>query len=243
MNGQTEIYPDLDALSRAAAQRFVELATHYIASHGRFNVALAGGSTPRRLYEYLASAEFSSQLDWSRLHIYFGDERSVAHDHPDSNYRMAREALFDHVLIPPAHIHPFETQLDVRRAAAAYARLLHQSLPLTEGLPRFDLILLGMGPDGHTASLFPATCILHDERLAAAVYVEKLHTWRLSLTYPVINNADHVWLLVTGENKSQVLGELNGPTSDRYPVSKIKPRGELLWYLDTAVAAGLETPA
>jgi 6-phosphogluconolactonase len=243
MNGRTEIYPDLDSLSHAAAQAFVDLAAHYIASQGCFNVALAGGSTPRHLYGYLASAEFSPHIDWSRLHFYFGDERSVGHDHPDSNYRMAREALFEHVPVPPDHIHPFETQLEVRKAAAAYARLLFQSIPRSEGLPRFDLILLGMGPDGHTASLFPGTCILHDERLAAAVYVEKLHTWRLSLTYPVINNADHVWLLVAGENKSAVLGALDGPDSGRYPVSGVQPRGELRWFLDTAVASALEASA
>jgi len=237
MHGSREIYPDLDSLSHAAAQGFVELANHYIEQHGRFNIALAGGSTPRRMYEYLATDEFTDRIDWSRVFFYFGDERSVAHDHPDSNYRMACIALLDHVAVPPYNIHPFDTQLEVRKSASSYARLLLNTLPRHEGLPRFDLILLGMGPDGHTASLFPGTCILHDERLAAAVYVEKLHTWRLSLTYPVINNADHVWLLVAGEGKSEVLQQLGGANAARFPVHGVQPHGELKWYLDNAAAS------
>jgi 6-phosphogluconolactonase len=241
MHGETEIYPDLDILSHAAAQAFVNLANRYIQQQGRFNVALAGGSTPKHLYEYLASKEFAGQLDWSRVFFYFGDERHVAHDHPDSNYLMVRAALLDHIPVPPFNIHPFDTQLEVRKSAASYARLLVNTLPRHEGLPRFDLVLLGMGPDGHTASLFPATCILHDERLAAAVYVEKLHAWRLSLTYAVINNADHVWLLVAGENKAPVLAQLDGPEAGRYPVDGVRPRGELKWYLDKSVASSLET--
>lgn len=240
MHGSNEIYSDLDTLSHAAAQGFMELADRYIEKQGRFNVALAGGSTPRRMYEYLATDEFTDRIDWSRVFFYFGDERSVPHDHPDSNYRMARLALFDRVTIPPSNIHPFDTELEVRKSAASYARLLLNTLPREEGLPCFDLILLGMGPDGHTASLFPATCILHDERLAAAVYVEKLHSWRLSLTYPVINNAAHVWLLVAGEGKSGILKELASGKGADYPVNGVQPRGELKWYLDRDAASLLE---
>ena len=237
MHGSTEIYPDLDTLSHAAAKDFMVLANRYIEKQGRFNVALAGGSTPRRMYEYLATDEFTDRIDWSRVFFYFGDERCVPRDDPDSNYRMARMALLDHVAVPPHNIHPFDTQLEVRKAAASYARQLINSLPRENGLPSFDLILLGMGPDGHTASLFPGTCILHDERLAAAVYVEKLHTWRLSLTYPVINNAAHVWLLVAGEGKSEVLEQLAGESASRYPVGAVRPRGELKWFLDRAAAS------
>lgn len=239
MHGRTEIYPDMDTLSHLAAQAFVETANRYIDQHGRFNVALAGGSTPQRMYEYLASDEFSQIIDWSRVFFYFGDERNVPHDHQDSNYHMACQAMLNHIPVPPHNLHPFDTQLEVRKSAASYARLLCNSLPHENGLPRLDLVLLGMGDDGHTASLFPRTCILHDDRIAAAVYVEKLRSWRLSLTYAAINNADQVWLLVAGEAKSRVIEALQGNDASSFPVNGVQPRGELTWYLDRT-AAGLE---
>lgn len=243
MKGSYEIHSDLDALSHAAAERFVALGRDCLATQGgRFNVALAGGGTPACLYRLLTEPRYREALDWSRVEFYFGDERAVPHSHSDSNYRMARETLLDHLPIGAKQVHPFDTSLDVRKAAAEYARLLHRTLPAEQGLPRFDLILLGMGADGHTASLFPNTCILHDERLAAAVYVAKLKSWRLSLTLPVINNADHVILLVSGENKAPVLHELNTDPHCPYPVNRVKPRGELLWLLDKAAASQMEGP-
>lgn len=239
MSGHKQVFPDLEQLSHAAASALVELANRQIEKRGYFNMALAGGGTPKRLYEYLATEEFRDKVDWSRVGIYFGDERNVPQDDPDSNYRMAHLAFLDKLAIPKDNIHPFDTRLEVRRAAAAYARLLALGLPKTDSLPRFDLVLLGMGEDGHTASLFPTTCILHDDRLAASVYVEKLRSWRLSLTYPVINNAEHVWLLVAGKNKAKVLSRLQQPDAGQFPVNGVRPRGELSWYLDEASASEL----
>ncbi|MBD3671023.1 MAG: 6-phosphogluconolactonase [Gammaproteobacteria bacterium] len=231
----------MDTLSHAAADRFVMLASRYLETTGKFNVALAGGGTPRSLYQLLASVEYRGRIDWSGVSFYFGDERSVPQEHADSNYRMARESLLDRIPITREQVFPFETRLDVRKAAAEYARLLQRNLPKADGLPKFDLVLLGMGDDGHTASLFPGTCILHDDRLAAAVYVEKLKTWRLSLTYPVINNADHIMFLISGESKAQVMQQLSQNTESHFPVSRIDARDELLWLLDEAAASTMET--
>ncbi len=212
------------------------------AEHGCFYLALAGGSTPQALYRLLASDEYREQVDWSRVEVFFGDERYVGPDHPDSNYRMARETMLAHLPIPPGQIHPLDTQQEVRHAAAAYARLLQQRLPQNEQGPVFDLVLLGMGDDGHTASLFPRTCILHDERLAAAVYVEKFKAWRLSLTYRTLNNAGQVWLLVAGANKAAVIGELQAGRGEGYPVAALRPQGELNWFVDRAALGGGAAP-
>ncbi|MFQ5487118.1 MAG: 6-phosphogluconolactonase [Gammaproteobacteria bacterium] len=238
------ICPNPAAIAEAVARCWAALSATAIAERGLFHVALAGGSTPRLLYQTLASPAWRDDIDWSRIHVFFGDERSVPPDHPDSNFRMARESLLDHVPIPTDQIHRMKgEQHPLETAAAAYADCLEMLLPRSkQGAPCFDLILLGLGTDGHIASLFPGTAILHErERWVAPVYVDKLHTWRLSLTFPVLNQARHVLLLVAGDTKRPIVkavlaGEGGEP---RYPVQMIQPQGELAWYLDEAAAPDL----
>lgn len=233
------IHTDTAALAHAAAARFAALARAAQEDHRGFHVALAGGSTPHLLYRTLAT-EFRDDIDWDATHVYFGDERCVAPDHPDSNYRMANEALLSQVALPPAQIHRIEAEdPDPRAAARRYADLLHHHLPRAHGETsgRFDLVLLGLGPDGHIASLFPDTAIL-DERRAwtAAVHVDKLRAWRISLTYPVIDAARHVALLVAGDGKADIVRDVLGKTGDRYPAARLRPHGELEWFVDHAAA-------
>ena len=241
---EIQVFENPQALQQGAAKRLVELARAAIADHGAFHIALAGGSTPRGLYEWLARPELSAGIDWSRWHIWFGDERSVPPDHPDSNYRMAREALLDHVPIPDDQIHRMIAETDDReKCAKDYEGLLQDQLPRHgDGRPRFDLVLLGMGPDGHTASLFPGTTILEvEDRLVAPVWVEKLDTWRMSLTYPAINAAGHVMILATGESKAEMIRRVLGNTHEEstLPIQRIRPAGELEWFLDTSAAGRL----
>lgn len=244
MSPDCHVFDDLEALSRAAAERWVSLCAAAIAARGAFHAALSGGSTPRRLYQYLASKPFSSRVDWAKVHIYFSDERCVPPDHPGSNYRMAREALLDHVPVPPPQIHAIEADLDyVRERAAAYARVLRTHAPrATDGRVELDLMLLGMGPDGHVASLFPASGeALCDHRLVLAVYAQSQKSWRISVTFPVINQARQIQLLVAGEGKARTLAQVFAPVpgAAALPVQMIKPAHEMEWYLDAAAAAQL----
>ncbi|MCC6302143.1 MAG: 6-phosphogluconolactonase [Gammaproteobacteria bacterium] len=235
------IHPDPVALAHAAAARFAALARAAQADHRGFHVALAGGSTPRQLYRALAT-EFRDRIDWGATHVYFGDERCVPPGHPDSNFGMADEALLSHVALPPAQIHRIEAEdPDPRAAARHYADLLHRHLPRAHGeaTGRFDLVLLGLGPDGHIASLFPDTAILDERRAwAAAVHVDKLQAWRISLTYPVLDAARHLALLVAGEGKAEIVRDVLGETGPaaRHPAARLRPRGELEWFLDRAAA-------
>jgi 6-phosphogluconolactonase len=235
------IHADPAALARAVAVRGAELARAAQAERGDFHVALAGGSTPQLLYRLLAS-EYREQIDWTRTHIYFGDERCVAPDHPDSNYGMAREALLRHVAIPPGQVHRIEAEdPDPHAAARRYSDLLHRLLPRPRprGTGQFDLVLLGLGPDGHIASLFPDTAILDEHRAwVAAVHVDKLRAWRISLTFPAINAARHIALLVAGDNKASIIRDVIGKpgAAARYPAGLLRPAGELEWFLDHAAA-------
>jgi len=230
-------------LAQAAAEQFVTLAQEAIARRGRFSVALAGGSTPRCTYTLLGHEPFASQVDWTHVHIFWGDERCVPPDHPESNYRMARETLLDRLPIPAANVHRIPCEQAPEQAATAYEATLRAFF--TEGetpsegnpTPRFDLVLLGMGEDGHTASLFPGTAALHEEeRWVVATYVEKLGAWRVTLTPVVLNAAAHVTFLVAGERKARRLQEvLMGPYQpDRLPAQIVRPRhGRLTWLVDT----------
>ena len=243
---RAHIYDDVTDVVRAAAQEWVVLAAQAIAARGEFHVALSGGTTPRALYQCLATAEFSGVCDWQHVHIWFGDERTVPPQHPDSNYHMAHEALLRHVPVPPAHIHRMQgEQSDAHQAARAYQAQLAAHMPLFAApnaiaVPQFDLLLLGLGPDGHVASLFPDTPILAERtRWVAAVFVEKLNTWRISLTLPVIENARHIMLLVAGAGKAGIVGEIFSPptkSAGRYPAEMINPNVAMDWYLDTAAA-------
>lgn len=244
MDTAIHVLPTPEAASDAAARRWVTLARDAIAQDGRFNVALAGGGTPRGLYERLARPPLREEVDWRRVHLFFGDERSVPPDHADSNYRMAHETLVGQVPVAAQHVHPITARTArIREDAWAYGRLLRRELPLTAGgVPRFHLILLGLGPDGHVASLFPGTCIQHEVHVpVAAVYVPRLKTWRISVTYPVLNQADHIVLLAEGEGKADIVARAcqRPATAALLPVQRIEPAGTLEWFLDRAAAARL----
>ena len=225
-------------LARAAAERVVLAARDNIEQSGGFTLVLSGGSTPKTLYELLASDEHRNQIDWSRVEIFFGDERTVPPDHPDSNYRMASEALLTKVPINPEKIHRFRGEIDPEQAAKEYGQLLKQRFG-DDGGP--DLVLLGIGDDGHTASLFPHTSALRETKhRAVANPVPKLNTTRLTLTAPLINRAREVLVLAAGDKKAPVLREIleGAPDSDRLPIQMIWPiSGNLIYLLDAAAAA------
>jgi 6-phosphogluconolactonase len=240
------IFADKEALSEAGAREFVRCAGEACAARGRFTVALSGGSTPKRLYQLLAAEPFRSQVDWGRVEIFWGDERCVPPDHPDSNYRMAREAMLEHLPIPAEHIHRMEAERTDRDAAAqdyqdVLARVFYGKSTGPEP-PALDLVLLGMGPDGHTASLFPHTDALREtRRWVVANHVPQLNTDRLTMTRPALNRAREVLFLVAGADKTERLVEvLTGPADPiRLPSQSIQPDGQLLWFLDRAAAERL----
>jgi 6-phosphogluconolactonase len=240
------VFADAEAVSRAAAQEFVRCAGPAIAARGRFAVALSGGSTPRRLYQLLAAEPFRAQVDWSRVDFFWGDERCVPPDHPDSNYRMAREAMLEKLPVPADRVHRMEAERADRDAAARdYEQTLARVLGVPAGgePPALDLILLGLGPDGHTASLFPHTAALAEKsRWVVVNYVPKFNTDRLTLTAPVLNQAREVLFLVAGADKAEPLAEvLEGPPDpERLPAQMIRPaQGRLVWYVDRLAAARL----
>ena len=233
-----EVYENPEGLAEAAAGEFAARAAEAIEERGRFTVALAGGSTPKATYDILAR-DYAGRIDWSKVHVFFGDERAVPPDDDDSNYKMAREALLDHV--PVGSVHRMQGELPPDEAAEAYEEELRGFFG-PEELPRFDLILLGIGGDGHTASLFPETSALevHD-RLVVANPVLKLETTRITLTIPVINAAHAVYFLVAGEGKADALSHILGGDADprAYPASLIQPQEGPTWMLDQQAASGL----
>src|SRR3569832_2387031 len=164
LNGDLRLFVDADALYFAAAQRWVQLAEAAIAARGKFHVALSGGSTPRSLFRRLANPDFANRIAWDRMHVYFGDERAVPPDHADSNFRMAKDALFDHVPIPPTQVHRIEgARADIHKTTTKYSQLLASRLPLSaQNKKQNNQHLLGVGTDGHIASLFPGTAVLHE---------------------------------------------------------------------------------
>jgi 6-phosphogluconolactonase len=234
-----QIFADASEVARAAALHFIEIAQESINARGRFSVALAGGSTPKRIYELLASDELNARLDWSKVYIFFGDERCVPPDDAESNYRMANEALLARVALPEQNIHRMRGEGD----AVANARLYEDELRAFfdgEDWPHFDLVMLGMGDDGHTASLFPDTRAL-DVHTAwvTANWVEKFDTFRVTLTAAAINHARNVLFIVTGAGKAARLEEvLHGAREPhRLPSQLIQPQaGALRWFLDEAAA-------
>lgn len=246
MKTNIRIESDAETLCLTTAQAIVALARRTVESGRDFYIALTGGNTPRRLYQYLATAPLAEQMPWEHTHIFFGDERAVGPDHDDSNFRMANEALLAHVPLPKAHIHRIVGEHPVPKIAAAeYDQTISRFVPHdTNGQPQFDLILLGLGSDGHIASLFPDTDALHviDKRVTA-VWVEKLDCWRVSFTFPVINHARQIWMFVSGEAKASILANIlnHAGGAPRYPAEMIKPAGKLIWCLDQAAASKLKS--
>jgi 6-phosphogluconolactonase len=228
---------DPESLAKDAASRFVRVAKDAIATRGMFTVALAGGSTPRLTYSLLAGEPYRSQVDWSKIQFFWGDERCVPPDHKDSNYRMAIETLLSHVLVQESQLHRMRGEdPDPSKAAADYERQLR--LVFGEaGIPKFDLILLGIGPDGHTLSLFPGSKALAEtNKLVVANWVEKFQTWRITFTAPLANNAAHILFQVEGADKKAALQEiLHGEYQPAiYPAQLIQPgNGECDWLIVT----------
>ena len=240
---QIAIYPDIDTLSHEAAQYIVRIASESIVTRGRFTIALSGGTTPRTLYGLLGGEPYLSQIDWALVHIFWSDERCVPPDSPDSNYHMAHEVLLSQIPIPAQQVHYMPADQPDRYAASqAYAEEMQRTFG-TNGIPSFDLIQLGMGPEGHTASLFPHQASLHEQqRLVIPVSVPKPPPDRLTFTPPVLNAARNVLFLVTGADKADALhAVLEGPYQpDEYPAQIVRPpHGEVVWMLDTAVAQNI----
>jgi 6-phosphogluconolactonase len=239
---QIIICRDAAELARRAAEQLTARASEAIARAGRFAVALSGGSTPRAVYFLLASPEFRARIDWARVHLFWGDERCVPPDHPESNFRMVQETLLAKIQIPAQNIHRMMGEKDPAEAAAAYEAEL-KSFFGAAGWPRFDLIFLGLGEDGHTASLFPGTAALDEtEHWVTAVYVEKLQSYRVTLTLPVINAAAQATLLVCGASKAKVVREIlfSDSTSCNYPAARVRPLGgQLTWLIDRDAAKDL----
>lgn len=241
-SSHVRVFDQAGNVAVAAANGLVAIAKAAIAERGRFTVALSGGSTPTSAYQLLASEKYKSEIDWSKTHIFFGDERSVPPDDPQSNYRMVNEALLSRVLVPVENIHRIKGVGDV----VANARLYEDEMRtyFDEALfPRLDLVLLGMGEDGHTASLFPGTPALQEQSAwVTANWVEKLAAHRITLTAPAINHAAHIIFLVTGQNKAERLREVLEGEYDpaRLPAQLIKPvDGSLEWFIDKAASASL----
>jgi 6-phosphogluconolactonase len=242
---EVAIVPDAIALAHEGARRVRTSIAEAVGARSRCMLALSGGRTPRGLYEVLAQPPDASTdvVRWEGVHLFFGDERHVPPEHPDSNYRTVREALVSHVPIPTVQVHRLRTeQPDATGVAVDYAIELTRAFGLApREWPTFDLVLLGMGSDGHTASLFPGTPVLEErEHLVAAVWISRLQSSRITLTYPVINNARHVYVLVSGIEKAETLrAVLEGPVdAERFPVQGVQPRhGQLTWLVDEPAAS------
>lgn len=243
------VYDGADALSRAAADHFLVTAQNAAKTNGVARIAISGGNTPKRTFELMANPaeKYVAAMPWEKIEFYWVDERTVPPDHNDSNYRMTREALLKKVPVKPEQIFRIEGELDPEQAAARYESAIRNHLRL-EGAqgPRFDVLQLGMGPDGHTASLFPYTAALHELiRIAVANQVPQLNTWRVTLTAPVINEARDVFYLIAGKDKAQPLHDvlLGKYDPERLPSQLIRPRnGRLLMLLDKEAAALLPAP-
>jgi 6-phosphogluconolactonase len=237
-----QVVVDAPAIAVVAAEKIISLANTAISQRGSFSIALSGGSTPKTLFQLLATDSYSKRIDWKSWRIYFGDERCVPPIHPDSNFRMASEALLDHVPIPPDHIHRMKGEIEPQEAAIEYGQRLKQNF----GDGGLDVILLGMGDDGHTASLFPHTAALGEtSHRCVANYVEKLGVWRITMTAPFINRARQVIVMVSGAAKAKRIDQvLQGPSDPQtFPIQMIDPvEGELLWLMDAAAAGMDESP-
>ena len=246
IGGKADVHISANAeeLARFAAEQFVRLAIEAQRERGLFTVALAGGSTPKTLYVLLASEQesYRAQLDFGMIHFFWGDERHVPPDHPDSNYRMASEAMLSKVPVPLENVHRIKSEMaDAEEAARDYEQVLEKFFKLENGqLPRFDLVVLGMGSDGHTASIFPDSDVINEKRrLVVAPWVEKLRSYRITLTPPVLNKAASTIVLVSGAKKAEILHKvLEGEyRPEFFPAQLISPsEGGLLWLADREAA-------
>jgi 6-phosphogluconolactonase len=240
------VVADQTALAKEAAERCSQIAQEAVARAGRFTIALSGGSTPKLLYSLLAAEPYSTSLPWRKTHVFWGDERAVPPGDHDSNFGMAKATLLDRVPVPPDRVHRMQAEgddldLSAREYEAEIASVF--AVPPTGDPPSFDLILLGLGPDGHTASLFPRTEGVRERaRWVVRNHVPKLNSDRVTLTAPILNQASTVLFLVTGADKASALqAVLEGPSDpDRFPAQLIQPTsGRLIWLVDRAAASML----
>lgn len=233
-----KIFPDATALARAAATHIVELAQAAIALNKRFSVALSGGSTPEPMYRLLATPEFDRHIDWKYVHLFWSDERCVPPDHPESNYGLAWRSFIDHVPISMDNLHRILGEEDPIVAAETYEQELKDHFK--SSLPHFDLVLLGLGEDGHTASIFPGSpAATESKRLVLAVQHPKSNQWRITLTLPAINAASNVTFLVSGASKREILRIVRSgiKAPEEIPASAVEPRhGRTAWMVDGAVS-------
>lgn len=240
--GKVRVHADIDVLYRAAAGVFTQIARKSVTSKGRFLVALSGGKTPLGAYKLLSQSPYRELVAWSKTHVFWGDERCVPSDDDRNNARSAMQALLEHVPIPKDQIHPIPTEQPPEKAAEQYEALLRRFFP--DGAPRFDLILLGLGEDGHTASLFPGSPALDErDRWVKEVFLQKSDMLRVTLTVPAIVEAETIVFLVQGSDKAEALKKvLQGPyRPQELPAQLIRPkRGELLWLVDDEAAQGLQ---
>jgi 6-phosphogluconolactonase len=232
------VVPDVNSLNRAAVNEITASAEAAIGEHGRFTIALSGGNTPRGVY--LLLAQKGDTFPWAKTFFFFGDERSVPPDHPDSNYRMVKEALFSKAPVPEQNVFRVPAELGAEKAADKYETTLKEFFKAQPGQwPRFDLILLGIGDEGHTASLFPDSVALAEtSRPVVPNWIEKLKTNRITFTFPVINNAAETMFLVAGPGKAEIVKSVFSAERDIYPIQRVHPaRGRLLWIVDQAAAS------
>jgi len=235
MSGRLEILPDPAAVARHVAEW---MTSAVLATKDIFRVSLSGGSTPKALYQLLASNEFRSRFPWQRVSWYFGDERFVPYDSPDSNYRMVREAMFDKAPVPPENIHPIPVDGSPEEAAQLYEQTLQHAYGATildPASPLFDVTLLGLGPDGHTASLLPGEPVLEERKRWMAAVSHGRPEVRITMTYPVIESSRRVAFLVTGREKEPIFRLIRAGRS-QVPAARVQPVGELFWFVDRAAA-------
>lgn len=241
--GTVVVLPDLDAMSREAAGLFVLLSQAAIAAHGRFAVALSGGSTPRAFYSLLAQERYSGPVEWNKVHLFWADERCVPPDHPASNFKLASETFISSRMLPPENIHRIRGEKDAAAAAGEYEQDL-RTFFAGEGVPAFDLVILGVGEDGHTASLFPgAAAVKEMKRMAVPVPRKRPEPDRVTLTLPLLSSALHVLFLANGKTKAAVLREIiDEGNRTGHPAGLVRPsRGSVRWLLDRDAASQLHT--
>ena len=235
MNKNIHAYPNKEKLVAATTERIADCMEQAIQKNGLCNMALSGGKTPGGIFSLLASNPYRDRLDWSRLHIFWGDERMVPPEHQDSNFRLVQETLLDHIKMPDENVHRMRGEIAPEEAAKEYAELLHDHFK--GSLPCFDLMLLGLGEDGHTASLFPETDAVEEcEKHAVAVFVPKLDAWRVTLTLPVLNAARKILFLVSGKSKSKMVQRImsNKQPAKEIPATMVNPQnGEIHWMMDS----------
>jgi len=239
---ELNIYKDADELSNEVAKWLINYIAETLKKKDRFTIALSGGSTPHKLNTLLAADPYKQQIDWSKLHIFFGDERAVPFEDSRNNAKMAYDTLLNHVPVPADQVHVMRTDISPEASAVEYEKILHQYFHAHT--TSFDLVFLGMGDDGHTLSLFPGTPVIHDEdKLATAFYLKEQDMYRITLTASIVNRSAIVAFLVTGSSKAPALKEVieGDYNPDKYPAQIIKPaRGEVFWFTDEAAAALLQ---